>query len=498
MLIVFATPEVFPYSKTGGLADVSAALPSALADLGHDVIVFSPCYRQTTSYFELREGDQPEAFNAGTVWIGDDNRELSYLVHRSGRVTHVFTVNGHYFDRDRLYTASDGRDYLDNVSRYSFFCRAVLAYLAQRDLSPHIVHCNDWQAALLPVFIAAAAPGTRFSATRSVLTIHNLGYQGIFPAEQIYATGLPWERFNIDELEFYGSLNLLKGGIAAADAVTTVSPSYAKEIQTAEYGFGLGGFLEHHGTKLSGILNGIDTDTWNPASDSYLPEHYSVDDVAGKRASKATLQQISGLAPDAGAFLLGVVSRLDRQKGIHLIADVFPSLASQPVQLVVLGAGAGELEQMLRTLADRFPKQVAYLNKHDESLAHLIEAGADAFLMPSTYEPCGLNQMYSQRYGTVPIVRETGGLKDTVLNYTANRLEKRTASGFTFRKNDAASLLKAIKAAAKLFFTDRPAWQQLVRCCMELDHGWHSRALEYEKLYSGLVSPAGTGSDEHA
>jgi starch synthase len=498
VLIAFATPEVFPYSKTGGLADVSSALPRALADLGHEVIVFSPYYRQVRDYFERHSGSRLQPDNAGSVWIGDDSRELEYLVSRQGSLTQVFTVNDHYFDRANLYTASDGKDYLDNVSRFSFFCRAILAYLAQHDLRPPVIHCNDWQAALIPLHISQAAPNTRFSATRTVMTIHNLGYQGVFPAEQIYATGLDWDRFTIDELEFYGKLNLLKGGIAAADAVTTVSPTYSTEIQTAEYGFGLGGFLLHHKGKLSGILNGIDAATWNPETDHYLPDRFAADDMSGKAVCKARLQDEAGFEPDPQVFLMGVVSRLDRQKGMHLIAEAFPRLAGDSVQLVVLGSGAGEIEQMLAKLAGKFPQQVAFINKYDESMAHLVEAGADAFLMPSAYEPCGLNQLYSQRYGTVPIVRETGGLKDTVTNYTPTRLKKGLATGFSFRKFDGPSLLRAIRAAYKLYTSSPADWQQLVQTIMALDHGWDARAREYEKLYGKLAAAGSRGSHKDA
>jgi starch synthase len=320
-----------------------------------------------------------------------------------------------------------------------------------------------------------------------VFTIHNLAYQGRADATQLYATGLDWSVFHAGALEFYGLLNLLKGGLVFADALTTVSPSYAEEIQLPAFGHGLDGVLRAAAGKLTGILNGIDTTTWDPSADRFLPAQFSAADLGGKAACKQALQERLGLPVQADALLLGAISRFAVQKGIGLIADAMRLVAPLPIQLAVLGSGDAGLEQSLHALAAAHPRQVSLTVGFDEALAHLIEGGADAFLMPSAYEPCGLNQMYSQRYGTVPIVHATGGLKDTVTDYTAATDTAGTASGFVFHEFDGGHLANAILRAWRLYTDDRATWTRLQRHCMTLDHSWTTSARAYVALYERLT-----------
>jgi starch synthase len=346
-----------------------------------------------------------------------------------------------------------------------------------------VFHANDWQSALLPAYLRTLYRNSPLSAARSVFTIHNIGYQGTFPAEQILDTGLGWNLFHPEALEFYGKLSLLKGGIVFADSVTTVSPTYAEEIQTVEGGWGLDGLLRAHSHKVSGILNGIDSPLWNSSTDPFLPATYDRSNLAGKALCKRALQERMGLPARAESLLLGIVSRLDFQKGTLLVLDGFHRLLDLDVQLVVLGSGERRVEDGCRGLAAAHPDRVAVHLGFDDAMAHQIEAGADAFLMPSLYEPCGLNQMYSQRYGTVPIVRETGGLKDTVVDFTYERFAAGAASGFSFHSFDVASLLGTIRRAARLYFNDRSTWNALVRHVMSLDHSWARSARQYVRLY---------------
>jgi len=494
MRVAYVTPEVLPYSKTGGLADVSQALPAALVAQGVDCTVFTPFYRQARERLN-QQGQRLELLDLRRgVWIGNDEQPLSYARLANAAVPVVFVVNDWYYDRPHCYLAEPGDDYDDNVARFAFLCRAVLEYCLEQDEAPDVFHVHDWQSALIPVYLKTIYRDRWPAATSSLLTIHNLGYPGLFAAEHLFATGLDWSVFTLDQLEYYGKLNLLKGGIVFADAVTTVSPSYAAEIQTPEFGHGLDGVLSLFSTKLSGILNGIDEQHWNPATDPHLRERYSQQDFGGKRACKRALQREMGLPLRARTLLLGVISRLDRQKGIRLLLDAFPAIAGQDLQLAILGTGEPALERELQRLAEAFPEQVAVRLSHDEPLAHRIIAGADAFVMPSLYEPCGLTQMYSQRYGTIPIVRATGGLRDTVADYRPGRGGGAEASGFSFGPAEAGALAGAIKRAAKLYFTDRRSWNRLARRIMALDHSWQRSASAYAALYQSLAEQAGSAA----
>ena len=491
MRLVFVTSELNPFSKTGGLADVSEALPAALAALGLEVTVVSPLYRSaaaTLARLQLAGEDS----SGPTLWIGDERHTARYRTLQHAGCRLVFVVDEAFFDRPSLYVDAAGADYADNIERFAFLCRCALEYCLGQRYLPDAFHANDWQTALVPVYLGTLYRNSELAAARRVLTIHNLGYQGLFSAPQLYATGLDWGVFHPGALEFYGLLNLLKGGLVFADAITTVSPSYAEEIQRPEFGNGLDGVLRDLRGKLSGILNGIDTKRWDPAADPFLPARFDATKLSGKRACKRALQEHLHLPVDAGAFLLAAISRFDVQKGIPLIAGAMEMLAPLPVQLAVLGSGDAALEARMQALAADRPRQVAVTVGFDDALAHLIEAGADAFLMPSAYEPCGLNQMYSQRYGTVPIVHATGGLRDTVFDATPERLAAGTASGFSFYEFDAAHLTDAILRAWRMY-TDAPAvWRALQQHIMGLDHSWTTSARAYADLYARLAGRAAT------
>ncbi len=487
MRIAFVTSEVAPFSKTGGLADVSDALPAALAALGLDITVFSPLYRSAAATLD-RLGLATDETTGPTMWIGDERHTVRFRTATRGGCRFVFVGDDAFYDRPRLYVGPDSAEYPDNVARFAFLCRAVLEYWLGRAQAPDVFHLNDWQTALVPVYLKTIYRRPEFARAHSVFTVHNLAYQGRYGAEQLYATGLDGSVFHIGGVEFYGLLNLLKGGLVFADALTTVSPSYAEEAQLPAFGNGLDGVLRDARDRLTGILNGIDTRRWDPATDVLLPARFDAGDLGGKAVCKRALQERTGLPGRADAFLLGAISRFDVQKGIALIADAIRIAAPLPLQLVALGSGDASLEQRMRALAAAFPHQVAVIVGFDEGLAHLIEAGADAFLMPSAYEPCGLNQMYSQRYGTVPIVHATGGLKDTVVDCTPERLAAGSASGFSFSTFDAAHLAEAMLRAWRLYGGDPRSWRTLQRQCMVLDHSWSASARSYVALYERLTS----------
>jgi starch synthase len=363
----------------------------------------------------------------------------------------------------------------------------LLAVLrASLDWAPDVLHAHDWQTALCPVYLRtlyAGPPGG--SHVRSLLTVHNLGYQGIFPASQYPKTGLGPSLFTPAGLEFYGSCNLLKGGLVFADLLNTVSPTYSREIQTPEFGFGLEGVIQERHNRWTGVVNGIDTEVWNPETDTHLPARYTADDLSGKRACKRALQREMKL-PVRAAPVLGVVSRFSDQKGLDLVADILPELMLLDVQAVLLGTGDPEIENTFRSLQERFPKKIGLRVGFDEGLAHRIEAGSDMFLMPSRYEPCGLNQMYSLRYGTVPIVRRTGGLADTIVAYAPLALQEHRATGFMFGEDTPEALLTSVLLALRIY-RDKPQWQSLIQAGMQTDVSWTRSAQSYEALYRNVL-----------
>jgi starch synthase len=463
MRALFVTPECAPLTKTGGLGDVSAALPAALRAQGHDVRVLLPAYRPVLAAIgEARElarldllGMTSRLLEAGELLLLD----CAPLYQRDG---------GPYLN-------PAGEDWPDNAQRFGLLSRvaALLGGAASPlEWRPQVVHCNDWPCGLAPVYLS-------FERNRAaaVMTVHNLAFQGIFDASWMKPLALPAATFSIEGVEFYGRLSFLKGGLAYADAITTVSPSYAREIQTEELGCGLDGLLRARRDALSGIANGIDTEAWDPQRDARLPQRYGPYTLERKSANKEALQRRFGLAPDPALPVLGAVCRFTEQKGIDLVAAAADALLALPAQLALLGTGERRYETTLAELAERHPGRAAVVVGFDEDLAHLVEAGADLFLMPSRFEPCGLNQMYSQRYGTPPVARATGGLADTVSD---------GENGFLFERAEPGALVDAVRRALAAWREPR-RWRELQRRGMERDFSWAGPARQYAALYSRLA-----------
>jgi starch synthase len=481
MKVVFASPELAPFSKTGGLADVAAALPAALAERGVEITVMSPLYRSAR---EKAKELAPLAPPSVAVAHGPHQVEVGLLAAKgAGGVRIVFLRYDPYFDRPDLY-GPPGGEFPDNAHRFALFSKAVLAASEALSLRANIFHVNDWQSALV---CALLKKGRGAPSAKSVLTIHNMGYQGIFWKHDLPWTGLDWSLFTPDGIEYYDKVNYLKAGIVFADSITTVSPSYAREIQESpEQGHGLDGVLRTRVRDLTGILNGIDTSVWNPSLDAYIPARYSAGDLAGKRACKAKLQEELGLPVSPAAPLIGSVGRLAEQKGMGLLIRASDKLFEREpdCQLAVLGEGHPAVEKSLLALAAERPRSVKVVIGFNEGLAHRIEAGADMFVMPSQYEPCGLNQMYSMAYGTVPIVRRTGGLADTVKDARDGTAPDGT--GFVFTEFSEQALLDAIFRATAAFRSGE-LWTRLMKRAMSRDWSWGRSALEYIALYERLL-----------
>jgi starch synthase len=483
--ILFVSSEVVPFAKTGGLADVAGALPLALAKLGHDVRTVMPRY---ASIDDAKYNLLP-ILDEIRVRIGEQNHTayIKKTVFPDTKVPVYFVANEPFFGRAHLY-GDGGGDYRDNATRFWFFCKTVLWLLKGLDWTPDVIHCNDWQSAAIPILLRTDPELLADEAWRGVrvlYTIHNLAYQGLFSLEEALHMGVSEDLWHPSALEFWGKLSLMKGGIVFSDAITTVSRRYAEEIQTPEYGCGLEGLLEDVKERLFGILNGIDTTVWDPASDAHLPAQFSAKDLAGKAICKAALQKEMRLPARADVPLLGIVSRLDNQKGFDLIAQVMEKLLEHDVQAVLLGTGAEEYHTLFEQIAEANSGKVSAQLRFDNGLAHRIEAGSDIFLMPSRYEPCGLNQMYSLRYGTVPVVRRTGGLADSIVDTTPEALKAGRATGFMFDAYDAAALWKTMQRALEMF-KDKAAWRSLMRAGMAMDFSWNASAKKYEALYEKL------------
>jgi starch synthase len=483
--ILFASSEVDPFSKTGGLADVSRALPAALSRLGHDVAVFTPYYGQAKkSAGDIRFSDAKI-----TIQLRGRIQEARIGLGRmpDSGVEVYFIANDSYYDREGLYQSAQG-DYLDNAERFTFFCRACLETIKALRLKADLIHANDWQSALLPVYVKTLySQDERIAPISSVLGIHNLAYQGIFWHWDMPLTGLDWKHFNWKELEFYGKLNLLKGGIVYADALTTVSRTYAKEIQTPEGGNGLDSVIATRKDGLYGIANGIDDTVWNPMTDKFIARNFSALDQTGKSACKQHLQKKMGLPQRAETPVIGMIGRLANQKGWDIFAEAVQRILNADCQLAVLGTGEERYEKMLRDLAAAKSDKVSVRLSFDDQLAHEIEAGADMFLMPSRFEPCGLGQLYALSYGAVPIVRKTGGLADTVRNVTPHGLKSGSSTGFVFTDYSAEALYDAVRRALELF-KDRAAWKTLMTAGMEQDWSWDKSAKEYTAVYRTAIA----------
>lgn len=471
MKILFATSEAVPLIKTGGLADVSGALPTALRNIGMDCRILLPGYASVmdklgTAVVVGKLGDLPGGLEA---------RLLLGTLPGSDTPLYVLDAPQAYLRQGGPYSDAGGHDYIDNAQRFALLSQAAARLCAADsplDWRPGLLHCNDWQTGLAPAYLTFLG-----RPVPSVITVHNLAYQGIFPPHAHQELGLPPDSFSIQGVEYYGNLSYLKAGLFYADRISTVSPSYAEEIQREPLGMGMQGLLAARRADLRGLLNGIDTGEWNPAADLHLPDSYSVRALAGKKRCKQKLQEEMGLAQEADAPLFGVIARMTHQKGLDLVLAVADGIVHRGGQLVMLGTGDKALEQAVRDTAARHPGRVACFIGYDEGLSHRIEAGADSFLMPSRFEPCGLNQMYSLRYGTPPVVHATGGLRDTVRD---------GATGFVFDEPTAHALWLALERAMATY-ADKPAWKKMMQAGMHQDFSWEHSARAYAAMYAELV-----------
>jgi len=471
--------EAHPYAKTGGLAEVVAALPDALGRLGHRVTLVLPRYRGVDI-----AGSRSQI---AVVPMGSHAQHVAFHTRdeRPG-VTVVFVDVPELFDRPGGLYNVDGVDYPDNGWRFAVFCRAALEYARIRGERPSILHAHDWQTGLVPVYQKMHfSPDPTIGGVPAIFTIHNLAFQGIFPTALLPALGFGPELLDIQALEFWGRISYLKVGINFSERLTTVSPTYAREILTPEFGFGFDGVLRRRADALTGILNGIDVERWNPEADEFAGATYSRKDLSGKATARRVLLDTAGLADDhSGRPVIGVLSRLTDQKGFDLVAAAAEDLMSFDAFWVMLGSGDRRYEDMWRRLAARFPQRVSATIGFDERLAHRIEAGSDMFLMPSRFEPCGLNQMYSLRYGTVPLVRSTGGLADTV-----KHVSEPDGNGFKFSGYAPADLVSTVRRAVELF-RNRVEWGKIQQNGMKLDFSWDASAREYVKVYEGAAAAA--------
>jgi starch synthase len=466
--VLFVASECVPFAKTGGLGDVAGALPIALAGRGHDVRVVLPRYRTAATHpAEKLPAPLAVPVGSGEAWCAVWETRLA-----KSRARVYMLEQNDLFDRPGIYNDASG-DYGDNLARFSFLSRGALRLCAYLNFWPDVIHVHDWPTALVPVYLNTTERGSPLARAASVLTIHNLGYQGWFDKDELSLTGIGWEEFHERSLETYGRINLLKGGIYHATIVSTVSPTYAREIQTQEGGHGLEGALRDRGRDVIGILNGIDDKIWDPQTSPHLPAHYSADDLRGKGACKAALQREMGLPERPDVPLLGIISRLAHQKGIDIFAGALDRILSLDVQVALLGSGEAWAEQLFGRLNHTTDRFRAFLGMN-EALAHKIEAGSDFFLMPSRYEPCGLNQLYSQRYGTLPIVRAVGGLDDTVESFV---------TGFKFYELSPEALAQAVEWAVHMYRKDPGRLRQMQIRAMKKPVGWEYASRQYEALY---------------
>ena len=466
MKILFISSEVVPFAKTGGLADVAGSLPKALKEIGHDVRVYMPLYKKIkNSKFKSKK-------------YGDIN--ISETVIPETEVPVYFYENENYFgSREELYQVK-GTDYPDNLERFAAFCRSVLPFLKELGWIPDIIHCNDWQSALVLAYLKTIyKDDPLFRRTAAVYSVHNLGYLGMFPKEKMPATGLGWEYFKPEALEFWDSIALAKAGFVYADVISTVSETYAKEIQTAEFGQGLDGLLRSRAKDVYGIINGIDYDIWNPATDKNIPKRYSPATLSLKAENKLELQRQNNLPQKKETPVIGMITRLADQKGFDILAGALDAIMKEHCQLVILGVGDQKYHDLLLKAKQKYPEHIGANLTFDALLAELIYSGCDLFLMPSRYEPCGLGQLIAFKYGTVPIVRKTGGLADTVHDFDP---KTGAGEGFVFEAYTSAALFKAVKRALDTFHK-KTVWKPLQEKIMDLDYSWDASAKKYVSLY---------------
>lgn len=468
MKVVFCASEAVPFAKTGGLADVCGALPQEIAELGHEVIVILPEYRSVLQSAVLKPLD----------------RDFDYA--QPAKNVRVYFVKHDMYLREGLY-GDHVSDYPDNLRRFAYFCSKSLELFSRINFYPDIVHCHDWQTALIPLYLKdrsreyVPAP---HPCPKTVLTVHNVSYQGIFPKEAMPETGLGWEYFSLSGLEFYDQVNLIKGGILFADMVNTVSPTHCCEMQMKEFGCGLDGVLRERRGNFEGILNGVDYRIWNPQGDPHIAKRYSASRPDDKHFNKENLQESCGLARNGRFFLAGFVGRLVEQKGIDLLINVLPHMAENRMQAAILGSGDVKYENILSGLAQQYPSALFFSSRFDDALAHRIYAGADIFLMPSRFEPCGIGQMIGFKYGTVPVVHKTGGLADTVYDY---QLNDHAGTGFVASEYNGGAFLLAVRRARELF-ADCEKWRHLTQRLMRLNLSWRESAKKYTALYEKALA----------
>jgi len=473
MKILYASGEVVPFAKTGGLADVAGALPDALSRLGNEVVVFMPKYRMV----DEKKYNLVKVYENLPVKILDRTEYADVWSAKlpNSDVIYYFIANGKYFDRDGLYQ-DKGVDYPDNCERFSFFCRAVVEYIPKSSFMPEIVHCNDWQTALIIAYVKKLY---KWPETACVYSIHNMGYHGTFPKDQIFLTGFGWEMFTPETLEFWGNLALTKAGFVFADVINTVSETYAQEIQTDEFGYGLAGLLRSRHKDVFGILNGIDYHLWDPETDPKIVKNYGIKTISLKYENKAALQRINNLPEKSDIPVIGMITRLADQKGFDILASAMDEIMHLKCQLIILGTGEPKYHELLLGEKKKYPKHIGINLGFDAALAQLIYAGSDMFLMPSRYEPCGLGQLISYKYGTIPIVRKTGGLADTVHDYNPKTGK---GDGFVFEEYSSDKLLDAIERAIDAY-KNKKVWIPLVEKVMCYDYSWTASARKYMDLY---------------
>ena len=479
--ILFASSEVTPFAKTGGLADVSGSLPQALETLGHQVVIVMPLYRS------VKEGKQNinQVEKSLFVPFRGQNLDTHAYVAKTGKDIPIYFIQREeFFDRSGLYGTSQG-DYFDNPERFIFFSRSVLELTQSLGFHPDIVHCHDWQTSLIPVYLKNIyIKNPSFQQAHTVFTIHNLAYQGVFSKEIMPVSGLPSELFSMKGLEYYGKMNFMKGGIVFSDVITTVSQKYAQEIQTPEYGYGLEGVLKDRSADIYGILNGVDYTSWDPKTDPHIASPFDRKNFSGKRKCKEELIEIFKLKGSDEFPIIGMISRLADQKGFDILAEAMDSLMKLGLYLVILGTGDAKYEKQFAALGKKHPSRLGVKIAFDNKLAHKIEAGSDMFLMPSKYEPCGLNQMYSLKYGTIPVVRATGGLDDTIKEFNP---ESQKGNGFKFKAYSSSDLVKAVKRAIYIY-KNKLLWTKLVANAMNEDFSWSKSAQKYEEIYEKALA----------
>ncbi len=477
MKVAIVSSEVAPFAKTGGLADVTGTLSHVLRSMGCRVMVFLPYYREV-----WQRGMEAEKLDVD-VAVPMDRRTITVGIYRCTTPAGVpvyLLKRDEYYDRTYLYATPEG-DYFDNLERFTLFSRAVVESLLALKEIPDVIHCNDWQTGLIPAYTRSIY-AAHFQDTATVFTIHNIAYQGLFPATLFDITGLPHQMYNMEGIEFWGKINLLKAGIVCSDVVTTVSERYSKEIQTPEYGYGLEGVLKKRKDRLFGVLNGVDYSQWNPRTDRYIKAHYSEKDLSGKALCKEDLLREYSLDVDPSIPLIGIISRFAEQKGFDILSEAMEELVKLRLAVVVLGTGEKRYQTLFRELARRYPGKLSVKITFDEALAHKLEAGCDFLLMPSRYEPCGLNQIYSLRYGTIPIVRATGGLDDTIRDYS-----RKDGNGFKFSEYSPGALVEKVKEAIGLY-SNKKRWQALQKRAMREDFSWHRSATKYLSIYRLAVN----------